>query len=139
VIEEDLRTKLIEDNTLRDLFEAQGVDPTSLGAVSYNHTPEVAPDTRIYFVRSETTNENLLTGLPVIEHAFYPVECVSPDLSTSMQFARALQNLNTFRGPMGDTFVQAIDVSDQSDEYVYKYDYADEGLAVSPVRIEVMI
>ena len=139
MIEEDLRTKLIDDDTIHDLFVAQGVDPNAVGAISYNHLPERRPDTCIYFVRSETTNESLLGGLTIIEHAIYDVECISPDLSTSMQFAAALQNLNTFRGPMGNTFVQAVDVSDQSDEYVYHHDYSDEGLAVAPVRIEMMI
>ncbi len=140
MIEEDLRTKLVNDTTLEALFTAQGVDPETVGAVAYNRTPEVAPDTRIWFVRSETVNDDLLTGGRLIEHAIYDLECISPDLSTSMQFARAIQDLfNPFRGAMTDTFVQGCDVTDQSDDYVYHQDFSDRGLAAAALRMELII
>ncbi len=140
MVEEDLRTKLVNDTTLEALFTAQGVDPTDVGAVAYNRTPEVAPNTRIWFVRAETVNDDLLTGGRIIEHAIYDLECISPDLSTSMQFARAIQDLfNPFRGAMTDTFVQGCDVTDQSDDYIYHQDFSDRGLAAAALRMELII
>ncbi len=131
MIEEDLLAKFATDNT------------TLLGdddlAVSYNRTPEGAPATRMFFQRAETTYEPLLNGTPVVEHIVFDVECVSPDLATSMQLANAVRAMNTFTGTMGDTLVLACDVQEQSDEYVYHHDYADEGLAVDALRLELMV
>ncbi len=111
-----------------------------LKVLAYNRTPEVAPNTRIWFVRAETVNDDLLTGGRIIEHAIYDLECISPDLSTSMQFARAIQDLfNPFRGAMTNTFVQGCDVTDQSDDYVYHQDFSDRGLAAAALRMELII
>ncbi len=138
MIEEDLRTKLLADNAT--LLGTSGL------AVSYNRTPEKAPATRIFFVRSETSYEPLIDGTPVIEHIVFDIECVSDDMATSMELADAIRAMNgvlnttaPFTGTMGGTEVLACEVSDQSDQYVYHHDYADEGLAVDALRLELMV
>ncbi len=144
MIEEDLRTKLLADNAT--LLDTANLAVPGL-AVSYNKTPEKAPATRIFFVRSETSYEPLLNGTPVIEHVMFDVECVSDDMATSMELADAIRAMNgvlnttaaPFTGTMGSTEVLACEVSDQSDQYVYHHDYADEGLAVDALRLELMV
>ncbi len=131
MIEEDLLAKLLTDNTT-----LLGGDES---AVAYNHTPEDAPLTRIFFQRAASDHERLLTGASVIEHVVFDIECVSPDLATSMGMATAIRAMCTFTGTMGSTWVLACDVQDQSDEYVYHHDYADEGLAVDALRLELMV
>lgn len=130
-VESDLRTKLLADF-------ASYIDADNGLSVSYNQTDEEAPKTRIFFQRSGTENENLLGGSTVIYHAIYDVECVSDDPATAIAMGDALQAYVTFAGAMGDTAVLAMDVTDQSSEYVPYHDYADEGLHVTPLRLEVM-
>jgi hypothetical protein len=140
VIEQDLRDKILENVELADLFSQAGVDPAADGAIAYNHMPENPPTTRIWFVRNTTDHDRLLGGKSALQHAFFDVECASTTLDTAMLMAKTFEDVfPIFRGPMGQTWVQACDVSEQSDDYVYHHDYADEGLAVAPLQLHVML
>ena len=131
MIEEDLLLKFKTDNY--DFLDGQ-----ELG-VSYNHTPENAPATRIYFQRVSTDHERLIGGKSVIEHVMFDVECISNDMAIAMQLAEAVRSMCTFRGPMGNTWVQACDVNDQNDTYVYHNEFSDDGVTIDALRLELMV
>ena len=118
---------------------------TAIAAVVGSHVhqelvPEGSEDNWIWFSRSLTENEICLDaapGTPPLSETF-DVEAISPSLATAQELALLVWNrCNCYRGTFGSGTVKGVFVNSQSDDYVPRGVYADSGLHVSALSVQI--
>lgn len=128
------------DYHLRGLLRANStiaslLDVNAPGTIQQNKIDQSGPDTRIYFVRTGSVNDRLLSGNSGLIETTYDVECHSDDIDTSLTLAAAVKTV--LDGIRDDTF-KASFVDNHDDYYQPKGDYSDrQSLHVSSLQVTI--
>jgi len=130
VIAEDLLAFLLAQATITALTTR----------VHWNHVPEEPTDLYMWFARAGTDQDRTLDQaqgeLP--RSVSFDVECIGTDPSNVVDLAEAVQGLDCAKGTFGSGTCQLVLIGDESDEYVPRGVYSDEGLHVQVLRLEVI-
>ncbi len=96
--------------------------------VSENYVSEDKGQPRVWWQRSTSNVELLLSGQLSLVDTNYNVEVFGSDIDATASIADALKSsLHGFRGQMGDSFVLGMFVTDHSDEYLPRNIDTDDG------------
>lgn len=103
------------------------------------HVPESSEGDYIYYQRSgieplRTLDAYALSPL----YATFDVEVISRDIDQCQLIASLIRSkLDCYRGTFDDGTVQAVFVEDHNDDYIPRGTYADEGVHVAAMSVQI--
>ncbi len=130
-VAQNLRAFLLADSQIASLVGAN---------VHQNHVPEDRPTPYVWFRQAGVHYEGTTDAEPGAPPDDYLVdlECVSDDLDEAADLAALVrERLAFYRGPFGDSTVQAVLVEDHEDDYLPRNEDADAGYHAATLRAVV--
>lgn len=131
MIEVSLRTFLVSNNVIAN---ANGV-----GQIQYGKIQEATSYPVIWFNRQAFLQDLSASGVPLLAHSTFNVECIANDpeiAQTAANTVRAL--LHGYQGTFGTDYAKAIFVDDQNDDYVPYNADNDNGVYVAALVVEII-
>lgn len=101
-------------------------------AVHVDHVPQEIALPYLWVSRARTAHERTLDqaqGEQPFEEA-WDIEAISDSLSEAQDLAAAVRGVDCAKGTFGDGTIQLLVIEDQSDDYIPRGTFGDDGLSV---------